>query len=210
MTIGAAKLFYDSPSPAPNPRRVRIYLAEKGLSVPSETVHIMKGEHKAPPFIDRYPPGQLPVLELEDGTMIGETVAICRYFEALNPEPPLFGRDPLSIAQTDMWTRRVEMWLGYPLAQVWIHTHPLTARIVKPQYSDYGESNRPRVAAAMERMDARFAESPYLAGEDFSIADIVLLTTIDFAGFIGMPVPDELTALRDWHGRVSARPSASA
>ncbi len=131
-------LLYDAPNPAPNPRRVRIYLAEKGIEVPLKPMSIMTGEHKSPEFTAKYPPGQLPVLELDDGRMIGETVAICRYFEALNPEPPMFGTDPVSIAEVDMWIRRVEFTLMMPVSQVWVHTHPLTARVVKPQYTEYG------------------------------------------------------------------------
>ncbi|MFY8076489.1 MAG: glutathione S-transferase N-terminal domain-containing protein, partial [Sphingorhabdus lacus] len=98
-------LLYDAPMPAPNPRRVRIYLAEKGLTVPTQSLSILAGEHKAPEFVAKYPAGQLPVLELDEGRMIGETIAICRYFEALHPEPPLFGRDPADVAEIEMWTR---------------------------------------------------------------------------------------------------------
>lgn len=210
MTIGAAKLLYDAPNPAPNPRRVRIYLAEKGLSVPMHMIQIMRGEHKAPAFTDRYPPGQVPVLELEDGTMIGESVAICRYFEALNPEPPLFGRDAREMAEAEMWTRRVELTLGMPLRHVWVYTHPLTERVVKQRFPDFGEANRPLAFDAMRRIDRALADRPFLAGDAFSIADIVLLTTIDFAGFIGLAIPEDAPALSEWHARISARPSASA
>jgi glutathione S-transferase len=203
-------LFYDAPNPAPNPRRVRMYLAEKGLSVPMKQLSIVKGEHKAPEFTAKYPQGQLPVLELDDGRIIGESIAICRYFEALNPEPSLFGADALSIAEIDMWIRRVEFMLMNPVAHVWMHTHPFTARVVVPQYTDFGESNRPKVLAAMKRMDDVLQGREFIAGDVFSIADIVLLTTIDFAAFIGVPMPDDAPALRDWHARISARPSAPA
>jgi glutathione S-transferase len=203
-------LLYDAPNPAPNPRRVRIFLAEKGLSVPTQSLSIPAGEHKSQAFTAKYPPGQLPALELDDGRVLGESVAICRYFEALNPDPPLFGSDALSIAETDMWLRRVEFWLMTPVGMVWAHTHPFTARVVKPQYKDYGESNRPRAVEAMRRFDGRLAQTPFLAGEAFGMADIVLLTTIDFAAFIGLAMPDDTPALGEWHKRVSARPSASA
>lgn len=203
-------VFYDAPNPAPNPRRVRIFLAEKGIEVPTKELSIIKGEHKAPEFTAKYPQGQLPVLELDDGRVLGESIAICRYFEALHPEPPLFGSDPLSIAEIDMWIRRVEFTLMNPIGQVWMHTHPFTARVVVPQYTDFGESNRLKALAAMKRIDEALQDRAHLAGADFSMADIVLLTTIDFATFIGVNLPDELTALRGWHDRVSARPSASA
>ena len=203
-------ILYDAPNPAPNPRRVRIYLAEKGLSVPLQSLSIVAGEHKGDEFVAKYPPGQLPVLALDDGRMIGESVAICRYFEALHPEPPLFGTDPVSIAEIDMWIRRVELTLMMPIANIWRHSHPFTARVVKPQYKEFGESNRPHAQAAMRRFDQVFEGSEYLAGEAYSMADILLLTTIDFATFIGAGMPEDTPALAAWHARVSARPSASA
>lgn len=203
-------LFYDAPNPAPNPRRVRIFLAEKGLTVPTKELSIIKGDHKAPEFTAKYPQGQLPVLELDDGRVIGESISICRYFEALHPHPPLFGTDALSIAEIDMWIRRVEFTLMHPIGQVWAHTHPFTARVVVPQYTEFGESNRPKALAAMKRIDEALQRREYIAGDDYSIADIVLLTTIDFAAFIGVAMPDDLTALRAWHEGVSARASAFA
>lgn len=203
-------LFYDAPNPAPNPRRVRIFLAEKGLTVPTKELSIIKGEHKAPEFTDKYPQGQLPVLELDDGCIIGESVAICRYFEALHPGTPLFGTDPLTIAEIDMWIRRVEFTLMNAIGQIWMHTHPFTARVVVPQFTEFGESNRPKALAAMQRIDDVLTGRAYLAGENYSMADIVLLTTIDFAGFIGVTMPENLTALTDWHERISGRPSALA
>lgn len=203
-------LLYDAAYPAPNPRRVRIFLAEKGLAVPTSRLSIVDGQHKSPDFVAKYPPGQLPVLELDGGRMLGESLAICRYFEALNPDPSLFGTDPLSIAEIDMWIRRIEMTLMMPIGNVWAHTHPLTARVVKPQYKEFGESNRPRAVSAMQRFDRVLADTPFVAGSDYSMADIILLTTIDFAGFIGVNIPDDTPALSDWHARVSARPSARA
>lgn len=203
-------ILYDAPNPAPNPRRVRIYLAEKGLSVPVQSLSIVAGEHKGDEFVGKYPPGQLPVLALDDGRMIGESVAICRYFEAQHPEPPLFGTDPVSIAEIDMWMRRVEFTLMMPIANLWRHSHPFTARVVKPQYKEFGESNRAYAAAAMRRFDNVLEGGVYLAGDQYSMADILLLTTIDFATFIGAEMPDDMPALAAWHARVSARPSASA
>jgi glutathione S-transferase len=203
-------LLYDAPSPAPNPRRVRIYLAEKGLSVPMQSLSILAGEHKSADFVAKYPAGQLPVLELDDGRMIGETIAICRYFEALHPDPPLFGTDPAHIAEIEMWMRRVELTYGSAIRNIWIHTHPLTARVVKQQYTEFGESNRPLAHAAMMVFDTALRKTAYLAGDSYSIADIALLSTLDFGQFIGVPIPDEAKALKAWHERVSARPSASA
>jgi glutathione S-transferase len=203
-------LLYDAPYPAPNPRRVRIFLAEKGLTLPTRTLSIVDGEHKSGDFVAKYPPGQLPVLELDDGRMLGESVAICRYLEALYPDPPLFGTNPHSIGAIDMWIRRVEMTLMMPVGNVWVHTHPLTARVVKPQYTEFGESNRPRALLAMQRFDRTLADTPFVAGDAYTMADIILLTTIDFASFIGVKMPDNLPHLADWHARISARPSARA
>jgi glutathione S-transferase len=202
--------FYNAPNPAPNPRRVRIFLAEKGIEIPTRELSIIKGEHKASEFTAIYPQGQLPALELDDGRVIGESIAICRYFEVLHPERLLFGTDALSIAEIEMWVRRVEFTLMNPIGQVWMHTHPFTARVVVPQYTEFGERNRPKALAAMKRIDEALQGREFLAGDMYSMADIVLLTTIDFAAFIGVAMPDDLLALRKWHGRVSARPSASA
>lgn len=205
-------LLYDAPNPAPNPRRVRIFLSEKGVSVPTRSLSIIAGEHKGAEFVAKYAPGQLPVLELDDGTMLGESVSICRYLDALHPDPPLFGRDALGAARVDMLIRRVEFALMMPVGMVWVHTHPFTARVVAHQYKDFGESNRPRAADAMRAFDAMLAadDRPWLAGADYSMADIVLLTTVDFASFIGLAMPDDVPALTDWHRRASDRTSASA
>ncbi len=203
-------MLYDAAMPAPNPRRVRMFLAEKGITIPMTLLSIVAGEHKAPDFTNKYPPGQLPVLELDDGRMIGESVSICRYFEALHPDPPLFGKSALEIAEIDMWIRRVEMTLMSAVGQVWMHTHPFTARVVKPQYTEYGESNRPRALEAMRRFDRALACSDFVAGAAFSVADIILISTLDFATFIGLEMPDDVPALRDWHARISTRPSAGA
>jgi glutathione S-transferase len=203
-------LLYDSPMPTPNPRRVRMYLAEKGISVPTQQISVFTGEHKAPEYLAKYPPGQVPALELDDGRVIGESIAICRYFEALHPEPPMFGTVAIEIAEIDMWLRRIELTLGSSLRHIWMHTHPLTAQVVKPQYTEFGESHRPQAVEAMRRIDAALQDTPYIAGEAFSVADISLLATVDFGTFIGMVLPEDFAALNDWHRRVSARPSASA
>lgn len=203
-------IFFNSPNPAPNPRRVRIFAAEKGIDLPTQEISLLKREHKSPEYLAINPLGQTPALQLGDGQVITESVAICRYLEALHPEPALFGNTPAQIGIIDMWSRRVEMLLGAPVGAIWVHTHPLTAAIVPERFTDWGESNRPRVAAAMALCNGALGKSEYLAGDHFSMADINLLCTIDFAGFIGLPIPDEMTDLRGWHARVSARPSAAA
>ena len=202
-------LFYDSAMPAPNPRRVRIFAAEKGIELPSREVSIPQREQKAPDYLAKNPRGQTPILELDDGTVIAESVAIMRYLEALHPEPPLFGSTPLEIAQIEMWCRRVEMILMPPVAAVWVHTHAFTAAL-PGRNTEWGEANRPRVAEALEFFDSSLAQTEYLAGASFTAADILLLTTVDFAKFIGLETSDGLENLSAWHRRVSARESAKA
>ena len=203
-------LFYDSALPAPNPRRVRIFLAEKHVRVPMAQISIPHAEHKADPFLAINPLGQTPALAFDDGRVLTESVAICRYFEMLHPEPPMFGHGAHNVAEIDMWTRRIEQRLMTPLSMVWLHTHPWTARIVHPQYTTFGESQRPRVLAAMTEFDRALEGRDWLDGERYTIADIVLLTTIDFAKFVGIAMPDDLGTLRDWHARATMRPSARA
>lgn len=202
-------LFFNSPNPAPNPRRVRIFAAEKGIALPTRDLSIPAREHKSDEFLALNPRGQVPALQLDDGTVIAESVAICRYLEGLQPEPPLFGRDPLEMAQVEMWSRRAEQVLGGSVSAVWVHTHPFTARL-PGRNAEWGEANRPRVDEAMRFFDVALGARDFLAADHFTNADILLLTTIDFAGFIGIPIPDELSSLRAWHARVSARPSAAA
>ena len=202
-------LFYDSPNPAPNPRRVRIFAAEKGISLPSREVSIPAREHKAPEYVAKNPRGQTPSLELDDGTVIAESVAICRFLEALHPDPPLFGRTPTEIGVIEMWNRRVEMILMPPVGAVWVHTHRFTAAL-PGRNAEWGESNRPRIADAFAFFDRSLKNSEFLAGDKFSMADILLLTTVDFASFIGSGPDAANGALMRWHETVSARPSASA
>ena len=202
-------LFFNSPNPAPNPRRVRIFAAEKGIALDTRDLSIPAGEHKSPEFLALNPRGQTPALQLDDGTAIAESVAICRYLEATHPEPPLFGRDAKEQALIEMWNRRVEMILMLPVGAVWVHTHRFTARL-PGRIAEWGEANRPRVEEALRFFDSALEGREFLAADHYSIADILLLTTVDFATFIGMAVPDNLESLRAWHARVSARPSAAA
>jgi glutathione S-transferase len=201
---------YNAPMPAPNPRRVRIFLAEKGASVPLADVAIMKREHKSPEHMARNSLGQVPTLELDDGTMLSETVAICKYLESLYPNPPMFGRTALEQAQIEMWTRRVELQVMTPVGMFWRHAHPFTAAVVVPQYKEFGESNRAHYERILGWLDRELAGREFLATADYTIADICLLSTVDFATWIGLPIPDGLANVRAWHERVSARPSAGA
>jgi glutathione S-transferase len=201
---------YNAPMPAPNPRRVRIFLAEKGVSVPLVDVAIMKREHKSPEHMARNSLGQLPTLELDDGTMISETVAICRYLEGLHPNPPMFGRDALQEALVDMWVRRIEFAVMTPVGMYWRHAHPFTAAVVVPQFKEFGESNSAHYERALGWLDKELADRDFVAGKDYTIADICLLSTVDFANWIGLPIPGDMKNVKTWHARVSERPSAKA
>jgi glutathione S-transferase len=202
--------FYNAPMPAPNPRRVRIFLAEKGVSAPTVDIAIMKREHKSPEHLARNSLGQVPTLELDDGTMISETVAICRYFESVHPNPPMFGRDGVEQALVEMWTRRVEFSVMTPVGMYWRHAHPFTAAVVVPQYKEFGESNRAHYERALGWLDGELKGRDFLATKDYTVADICLLSTVDFATWIGLAIPDNLANVKAWHARVTSRPSAAA
>jgi len=183
-------------SRAPNPRRVRIFLAEKDIEIPFEQIEIMKGEHKTPEFTSRNPMQRVPILVLESGTVISESVAICRYFEELEPEPPLMGKDPLDKARVEMWNRRMEFNLLYPIAQIFRHTHPAMAPWEVPQVPDWAEANRPRVSETLELLDKELAGRPFIAGPRFSIADITAKVAIDFMRPARIEWPEGLDNLR--------------
>jgi len=196
---------------APNPRRVHIYLAEKGIQVPFERVDITTRANRTPEFLAKNPLGGVPVLEVDDGTHIAESVAICRYFEARQPDPSLFGRTPEAIARIDMWNRRVEMRLMQSVGFVWLHGSPFTAKVVKKQLPELAEMGRSLVREAFALLDSELAKRQFIAGDDYSMADILALTTFDFAGQLNQlhPEPEQKSLLR-WHAEVSARPSAKA
>lgn len=201
---------YNTPMPAPNPRRVRIFLAEKGVSLPLVDVALVKGEHKAPEHLARNSLGQTPVLELDDGTCISETVAICRYLESLNPQPNLFGETALEQALVEMWVRRVEFHLMGPAGNYWRHAHPFTAKVVVPQYKDFGEANKGAYEKALGWLDRELAGRDFVAGARFTMADICALSSVDFADWIGLKVPEGLANVTAWHQRVNGRASAGA
>ena len=201
---------YGEANPAPNPRRVRIFAAEKGLDLPEIRIGMRQGGHKSPEHKARNSLGQVPVLELDDGEMISESVAICRYLDILHPTPPMFGTCAVSQARTEMWVRRLEFQLMVPVGMYWRHAHPLTASLLT-QNRDFGESNKPIAAKTMTWLDRELADGrEWIAGDAYGMADIVALTTIDFAGFIGLDVPENAERLKAWRDRASARPSAAA
>jgi glutathione S-transferase len=199
---------YDSAT-APNPRRVRVFLAEKGIAVPTEQVDIIKAVNREPAFRGKNPLGTVPVLELDDGTCIAESIAICRYFEETHPEPPLMGLDARDRAVVEMWQRRMELELLIPVAQVFRNGHPFFAGRI-PQVAEWGEVNRAHALATMSWLDRELADREFVAGARYTIADITALCGIDFGRVSKIRIAPELSNLSRWHAAVSARPSASA
>ena len=195
---------------APNPRRVRIFLAEKGIEIEKQQVDLGALEHKGPAYTALNPLQQVPTLVLDDGTVITESIAICRYFEALQPEPALFGRSGRDAAIVEMWNRRLEQRLLLGVAQVLRHLHPSMKALENPQIATWGEANKPRVEDFLRLLDRELASRPYAAGDRFSVADITGLVAIDLMKPAKLAVTDEMTNVRRWHADVSARPSATA
>ena len=192
---------------APNPRRVRVYLAEKGIAVPFEQVDIMTGQAKTAEFTALNPIQRVPVLILDDGTAIAETIAICRYFEALHPEPSLFGQTPLEIARIEMWNRRAEFNFLFPVAQVFRHLHPAMAELEKPQVPAWAEANKPRVGEIIGIFDQALAKTRFLAGDSFSVADITAMVATDFMKPARLAIPDGAVNFKRWYDEVRSRPS---
>jgi glutathione S-transferase len=194
---------------APNPRRVRIFLAEKGISVPLEEIDIIKGVNRQPEFLAKNSLGGIPVLELDDGKYLAESGAICRYFELLHPEPALFGKGAFEQATVEMWNRRMELALFVPLGMVWAHLHELTRTRIK-QIPEAGEQSRKLVEQRYQWLDRELAGRPFLAGDKYSIADITALVAVDFAKFNNISIQPDQKNLARWHQTVSSRPSALA
>ncbi|HEY3950606.1 glutathione S-transferase family protein [Phenylobacterium sp.] len=202
-------ILYGAPYPAPNPRRVRIFLAEKGIDLPETPVDMMQREHKSPEHRARNSMGQVPTLELDDGSFISETVAICRYFDETKADPPMFGTTAKDKALVDMWVRRIEFTVMTPVGMFWRHAHPRTAALLT-QFKDFGESNRETYKGAQRWLDRELEGREWLTGDRYSMADICLLTTVDFAKWIGLEMEPEHANLAAWHARAAGRPSARA
>jgi glutathione S-transferase len=197
-------------SMAPNPRRVRIFAAEKGISLPLEDVDLLAGQNRTPEFLKKNPSGGVPVLEFDDGSCLSESVAICRYLEGLRPEPNLFGRDLREQAEIEMWNRRMELELFSAIGQVVRNTHPMFKNFFQ-QFPDYGEAQRAVVQQRLERMDRDLGGREFVAGNRYTIADIMALVAIDIGGQMAdIAIAPQLANLTRWHQAVSKRPSATA
>jgi glutathione S-transferase len=201
---------------APNPRRVRIFLAEKGIAVPTIQVDLRANEQFSPTFRVVNPDCTVPVLELDDGVRIADVMAICVYFETLRPEPPLMGVGAQDRANVTAWQRRVERDGFFAVAEAFRNSTPAFKGRALPGVDDYEqipalvERGRARVAKFFRVLDACLADREFVAGKQYSIADITALVAVDFAGWIKLAVPDECSHLCRWYGTVSARPSAKA
>lgn len=195
---------------APNPRRVRIFLAEKGIQVPTEELDLMKGELKTESFTNLNKLQKVPVLLLDDGTPICETMAICRYFEELHPEPALFGKGALGKATVEMWQRRMELGLMAAVTSAFRHLHPAMANHEVPQVAAWGEANKPRALDMLRILDEQLASNHYIAGDTYSVADITALVTMDFMKPARVQRPEGLVNVERWYKEVAARPSAKA
>lgn len=209
-------ILHDSPW-APSPRRVRMFLAEKGISVERRVIDLRTGEHLSPEYLAINPRGAVPILELDDGEVISESSAICRYFEALHPEPALFGTTAIEQARIECWTRRIESE-GYAAA-VYVLRNGVPAFEDKglpgkwpaiPQIVELTERGRTMWRCFMDVFDAQLAEREWVTGGRYSFADITALATIDFAARMKLTVPDDAGHVQRWHAAASARPSAQA
>jgi len=194
---------------APNPRRVRVFLAEKGINVPYQQVNIAAGENRKPEFLKINPMGGLPVLELDDGTHIAESVAICRYFEEIKPEPRLMGVDAKDKAVVEMWNRRMELEILSMTAGSFRNTSDFFKGRI-PQVKEYGEICKNAAVKRLEWLDTVLAEREFIAGPRYTIADITALIGIDFGRTTGIKIQENQKHLARWHQAVSSRPSAKA
>lgn len=201
---------------APNPRRLHIYLAEKGLCIPLEEVG---GEdlRLKPDYVAKYPYAMVPVLELDDGTLIGEAMAICRYFEELHPDPPLLGIDAKDKAIVEMWERRANEEGMLAASELFRNTHPSFAdrglpgsSESIPQHPHLVERAKGRLGRFYRKFDLQLANNEFVAGNRYTIADATTLCAIDFGKWTKLDIPPECEHLRRWYGTVSARPSAKA
>ena len=194
----------------PSPRRVRMFLAEKGINIPCEQIDVPAGEHRSPEYLSKNPDGVVPLLELDSGDYISETVAISRYFEENNPQIPLMGTTAEEKAAIEMWQRRVENSLFNTVATYFHHATEGLGEPDRYRNKEWGEKNREKAISAMRQLEIQLAKNKFIVGDKFSIADITALCAIDFAAAVNIPIPDECRHLKRWYAEVSQRQSAAA
>jgi glutathione S-transferase len=194
---------------APSPRRVRIFLAEKGIDVELLQVDIMRNANRTPEFYKKNPLGSLPILEFDDGSCLSESIAICRYFEEIRPVPPLFGVGPREQAIVEMWNRRIELEIFASVGHVWSHLSKVSEGRGR-RIPEFGEIQK---RAAIERiawLNSELENREFIAGDTYTIADITMLCMIDFARTVDIRIQPEQANLTRWYSNVSSRPSAKA
>jgi glutathione S-transferase len=192
-----------------NPRRVRIFLAEKGLTVDRVDVDMVAGENKLAPFLSKNPMGTMPVLELDSGEYLSESIAICRYLEELHPQPNLFGSSPLERAHIEMWNRRMELEIMEPIRDGFVHLSPFWVGR-RQQIAEYGQLAHALAKQRLIWLDSQLGLRAYVAGERYTVADITLQCALVLGRNTGMPVPEDLVHLQQWYKTVTSRPTARA
>ncbi len=207
MSLPQPVCYYHTPR-APNPRRTQIFIDEKGIDIPRRDVNLMEAEHKQPEYLAKTGVSQVPALELSDGTVLVESPAICRYLEALHPEPNMLGRDALEQATIEMWQRRIEIRLMMTIAMCFRHTNPRMAAL-EQQCPDWGEVNAGRIDDRLAEIDRQLQGRTWIAADRLTIADITGVVAVDFLRLLKREIPAGMTALKDWHDRMRARPSTA-
>lgn len=201
--------FYDLAG-SPNTRRVRIFMAEKGLDIPVTVVDMMKKENTSPEFLAKNSLGALPVLELDDGSYLSESMAICRYLEELYPEPPLFGTSPKDKALVEMWNRRIELEILYPVLYAFTHSHEMW-KGRRAQIPEWADLSRQKAAKMFDWLEGEIEGRDYIANDCYTVADITAQCCVLMAkAALGIRLKDEHKNLNAWWERVTARPTARA
>lgn len=201
-------IFYDLTA-GMHPRRVRIFMAEKGISIERREVDAAGGANARPDFLQLNPLGKLPVLELDDGSVIAESLAICRYLEVLHPNPPLMGCTPQETAHIEMWTLRIDHELSQPIALAFVHSSDFYRGRVE-QVPEVATWSRARALQTMAWLDGELAERSHIAGDDYTLADIIAQCAFVLGKAVGLRISPEMTHLSRWFMQVSARPTARA
>jgi glutathione S-transferase len=194
---------------APNPKKVRVYLAEKGINVPTEQVNIVTGENRTAEFLKKNPLGGLPVLELDDGSYLTESLAIMEYFEDMHPNPPMIGTSPLERGRVRELERIADLGVLLRVATIFQNTHPFMASRLK-QSADTADNARNQLATFLKVIDRRIGSHRFVAGERPSIADCTLLAALDFAEFAQVQIDPGCTNVARWYADFKQRPSAQA
>ncbi len=192
-----------------NPRRVRIFLAEKGVPIEKIDIDMTSGENKDESFLAKNPMGTLPVLEFDDGSYLAESIAICRYFEELYPQPSLFGASPLERARIEMWNRRMELEIQLPIQDIFQNLSPFWATR-RQQVAEYGRVRQAQLLERMAWLNRELETRPYIAGDRYTVADITAQCAFVMGKATGSPIPEDLVHLRRWYDLVTSRPSARA